>query len=165
MDKRAAEKIVNYANILIAASAKHSSDHEFEDPTVRVMFEHGHIIAPASWGLTHRAKEYGKRRSLGDWLGIAPTREGDDYPGPFMGVSIYETSPRRIRYEHRMKLKAKLPGKHKSLITYAKRLTQKRFIEQKVSPSIAALIMDRTGLEPREFWRQVRYGPTGKSKS
>jgi len=134
-----------------------------DNPYARYEYKDGVIFAPLMDADDGHMKRWAERRKLGPLLSISPMNEedlGKKHPF-FLTAELSEDHPRRKKYEHRMKLKGLLPTKLKPMVTFAKRLGQGKFLEQ--YGGNAEAIEEATGLDMKEFWRQVRQGPREQS--
>ena len=130
-----------------------------DSPTVRFEYENGVIFAPLMDGEGGPLRRWADKRNLGPLLSVSPLNEEDlGKKNPvFLTAELSEDHPRRKKYEHRMKLKGLLPTKLKPMVTFAKQKSQSKFLDQ--YGENAEAIEQATGLDIKEFWRQVRQGP------
>lgn len=138
---------------------EHGNPH---NPYVAFKFDNGVVYRPISQ--FEVAKARAKKRGLGNLVGIKPIDPDMSemiHASPFDFESMSENHPRRIKFEHRMKLKEMLPKKNSNLVTFAKRSTKAEFLS-KYGDEHKSIIKNSTGLDVGEFWKQVNNGP-GKS--
>jgi hypothetical protein len=128
-----------------------------DNPAVRFTFERGHVIGHLSDGGAAKRWAQGPNKNMGELVSIDPVQPGDQVHPLFLTGKLSPDHPRRVRYEHRQKLKEQLPKKLQGLVTHAMKKTQKQFLDDHEKQF--ADILKATGLGARDFWRQVRQGP------
>lgn len=157
IERHTAERAARIGQMLIEASKRAGRDCP-ENPACRLIFRDGLIICNVDDipGATRYGEE---RRKLGPLLSVRPVRTEDAewVDSVFYGVLLAPHHPRRVRYDHREQLRRRLPRRAAPLLGRAKRQTQKRFLSELSASDRRAIT--KTGLDPVEFWRQVRRGP------
>lgn len=126
------------------------------NPPARVIFELGEIRG--NIGNLAGLVNYARKRKLGRYIGIEPLEPDDELSSVFITSLLSPDHPRRIRYETRTALKARLGRRHARVVTMASRLqTQSRFVEWvRDQRGLSTTIRARTGLTVKELWRRVR---------
>jgi hypothetical protein len=145
---------------LVAANAEDYPNAE-HNPLVRHEFQNGHLVAPIQQ--VDQTAARAKRRGYGEFKGYAPMDDRDfeaQIDSPFQHEVMADNHPRKVKFTHRMELKNALPNASKKLVTFAKRLTKAKFLEQYGDHSTA--VQSSTGLPIGEFWKQVNNGPSAK---
>ena len=109
------------------------------------------------FGSRREAHGYARRRAkaFGDVRGVVGIHRDDPrLSGVFITYQWHPNSPRRQRYEHRVKLKKQL-GADRALVKHATARTQRDFLAWLDSDGRTALLV-KLGMGPVDFWRAVR---------
>lgn len=167
------------------AWAEEGKDRHFENHTCEFNLENLLVYPPARWtfaftyvvGCVRDANLCAHRYRWDKFVSVQPLGEGDAYSPTRVPICHLPNSRFRIGYEGRKKLKQAL-GRHRALVSYARKWTKERFLDEfhqpeqghdgfykdgkpfhkdKLVPHLAPeRLLTLTGYTPEEFWREVK---------